>query len=497
MQFHTHTLDIPYNDALHYYKRIKTKDANFVFESTDAADKSSRLSLIGLDSILELKGKKETCHINLLDERGRIFFDFLQEKFPEFVTQQNNGNLTLEIPKTPFIGAERERFNRQNIAQVIRQLLIEFQLNDKNFFGLYGALSYNFIYLYEEIDQFKENDTADFHLFLFDNILFFNHLTQQANIYSIRQEAKEAENNAKKIKETLIKANSNTYKYPNINIIDISPTDDIFKNQVSHARQLCKEGELMEVVFCRKISALLEGDTLPIYESYRKLNPSPYMFHFDFGDEVLLGTSPEVMVRYENGKVILRPISGSIARGESVIEDHHNMMQLLNDPKEKSELDMLIDLGRNDLSKVCKAGVEIEHYRVIEKYSSVIHTVAQVAGELEEGYLGFDALIAALNAGTLTGAPKVRAMQEIENTETHTRGYYGGCIGYFLFNGEVNTGITIRTAHIKNSLLTYCSGATLLYESDPEKELIETNFKAAAFMKNIEKFTGKAEVGAS
>ncbi len=494
MKFYNHTLPIPYKDALYYYKRIKTKQANFVFESTDAADKSSRLSLIGINPILELKGKKENCTIQLLDERGRIFFDFLQEKFSKFVDNQSNGKLTLVIPKAPFKGAEHERFNRQNIGQVIRQLLIEFKMEDRNFFGLYGALSYNFIYLYEDIHHIKENDTADFHLFLFDNILFFNHLTQQADIYSIRQEEKEAEDSAKKLAEELATATLNTYQAPNIDLINISPNDETFKNQVSHARQLCKEGELMEVVFCRKISALLEGDTLPIYENYRQINPSPYMFHFDFGDEVLLGTSPEVMVRYENGKVILRPISGSIGRGKSVIEDHHNMMQLLNDPKEKSELDMLIDLGRNDLSKVCKPNVEIEHYRTIEKYATVIHTVAQVAGQLQEDKIGFDALIACLNAGTLTGAPKVRAMNEIEAVETHTRGYYGGCIGYFLFNGELNTGITIRTAHVKNSLLTYCSGATLLYESDPEKELIETNFKAAAFLKNLEKFKGEVLV---
>lgn len=152
---------------------------------------------------------------------------------------------------------------------------------------------------------------------------------------------------------------------------------------------------------------------------------------------------------------------------------------------------MLIDLGRNDLSKVCKPGVVIENYRVIEKYSRVMHTVAQVAGELQDDKIGLDALIASLNAGTLTGAPKVRAMQAIEDTEEHTRGYYGGCIGYFLFNGDVNTGIIIRTAHIKDKQMNYCSGATLLYESDPEKELIETNFKAEAFIRNLDKFIPK------
>ncbi|MCL4114833.1 UNVERIFIED_CONTAM: hypothetical protein GTU68_043713 [Idotea baltica] len=244
----------------------------------------------------------------------------------------------------------------------------------------------------------------------------------------------------------------------------------------------------MELVLSRQIKADFNGSTLPLYQAYRKTNPSPYLFHVNFGAETLLGASPELMIRYENDRVVLRPISGSINRGENAIEDHHLMMQLLNDTKEKSELDMLIDLGRNDLSKVCKPNISIDNYRTIEKYSHVMHTVAQVSGELQEGKIGLDALVASLNAGTLTGAPKVTAMNHIEKIEQHERGYYGGCVGYMLFNGDVNTGIVIRSAHIKNKELSYCSGATLLYESDPEKELYETEFKAKAFTKSIEPF---------
>lgn len=491
MEFFTNNLPIAYKDALYYYKRLHSDQANFILESSSATDQSSRLSIIGVNPILELKGKNDTCIVRLTSPRGEVFFDYLYKHFKKHCTLEDDKTISIHIPKAPFTGDENQRFTRQNIGMIIRKLLVDFQLQDKNFMGLYGALSYNFIYLYEDIDQKKENDTDDFHLFLFDTLLFFNHLMQQANIYTIRQNMYEAKSASEQLREHLLSAEPQTYRHPTVSDPIITPDNDTFKKQVSYVKQLCLEGELMEAVFCRKISAQIEGDTVPIYETYRDSNPSPYMFHFDFGDEILLGTSPEVMIRYENGKVILRPISGSAPRGKSVIEDHNNMMHLLNDPKEKSELDMLIDLGRNDLSKVCKPGVVIENYRVIEKYSRVMHTVAQVAGELQDDKIGLDALIASLNAGTLTGAPKVRAMQAIEDTEEHTRGYYGGCIGYFLFNGDVNTGIIIRTAHIKDKQMNYCSGATLLYESDPEKELIETNFKAEAFIRNLDKFIPK------
>jgi anthranilate synthase component I len=268
-----------------------------------------------------------------------------------------------------------------------------------------------------------------------------------------------------------------------------SPDDETFKKQVQQGIQLCNEGELLEIVLSRKMTASVSGDLLPLYARYKEINPSPYLFYFDFQDEILLGASPEMMLRYEHGRATLRPISGSIRRSSDPVEDHHLMMQLLNDPKENSELDMLIDLGRNDLARICKPGIRIDDYRIIEKYSHVTHTVSQVSGELEDKYSGFDALIASLNAGTLTGAPKIAAMTYIEKIENHTRGYYGGSIGWLLLDGDVNTAITIRTAHEKNGILTFSAGATLLYESVPENELKETRIKAAAFMAAVEKFT--------
>lgn len=481
---HTATARLTYSDALPMYRRLRGSSPSCLFESASVTDKSSRISLIGLEPTLELWGKDERLRVRLLQARGQVFYDFVKNEFARFVEREQGGEMSLHIPKPPFGGPEEDRLDRQNIVQPLRRMLAEFQFSDKNFMGFYGALAYQFVYQFEDFSQQKPCSEPDFHLFLFDNILSFNHLTQDLTLYVTRAAEAAAQADLKKMLQRVLQTSNSKLPTPDFQIgpFAVTPDDEFFKKQVERGVQLCYEGELLEIVLSRKFTAPVSGDALPLYERYKRINPSPYLFYFDFGDEVLLGASPELMLRYENGRATLRPISGSVRRSTNPIEDHQLMMELLNSPKENSELDMLIDLGRNDLARICKPGIEIDHYRIVEKYSHVTHTVAQLSGVLEERYTGFDALIASLNAGTLTGAPKVAAMTYIEQIETHTRGYYGGCIGWLLLNGEVNTAITIRTAHLRDGLLQFCAGATLLYESVPESELRETNIKAGAFM---------------
>jgi anthranilate/para-aminobenzoate synthase component I len=492
-KMHTHTVRLPYTDALPRYRRLQGELPSCLFESDSPSDKSSRLSVIAFEPVLECVGKDEQLTLRLLQSRGETYYDFVKKEFGAFVESERAGELVLNIPKTPFHGSEDERLDRQNIAQPLRRMLAEFRSEDKNYVGFYGALSYQFVYLFEDIKNRKPCAEPDFHLFLFDNILLFNHLTQDLTLYVTRENEEEVyrdlETLMPKISASAAPESTDT-PAPDLKIgpFHITPDDETFKKYVEEGVRLCNEGELLEIVLSRKLSATVQGDLLPLYERYKAINPSPYLFFFDFGDENLLGASPELMLRYENGRATLRPISGSVRRSANPIEDHHLMMELLNSPKENSELDMLIDLGRNDLARICKPGIEIDAYRIIERYSHVTHTVAQVSGILEERYTGFDALIASLNAGTLTGAPKIAAMEYIEQIEQHTRGYYGGSIGWLLLNGDVNTAITIRTAHIRAGLLSFCAGATLLYESVPENELKETKIKAGAFMAAVEKF---------
>ncbi len=495
--FETAALRLNYCDSLGLYAALRSGNPSCLFESASAVDKSSRMSLIGIDPTLELTGKGDRLAVKLLQERGRLFFDFLKQEFGAFVESGDKSDqvFDLVIPKAPFYGPEEDRLERMNIAQPLRRMLGEFAHPEKNFMGLFGALGYRFVYLFEDIEHDKPCPDPDFHLFLFDNILLFNHLTRDLTLFVTRQDADQTHRDSEVLLAMVNEAMLHTDAYKQIPAPHFSspvstPDDQTFMKQVAKGIRLCNEGELLEIVLSRKITMTTDGDLLPLYARYRSINPSPYLFYFDFVDETLLGASPELMLRYEEGRATLRPISGSVRRSDNPIEDHRLMMELLNSPKENSELDMLIDLGRNDLARICKPHIEIDHYRIIEKYSHVTHTVAQVSGVLEDRYTGFDALIASLNAGTLTGAPKIAAMQYIEQMEAHTRGYYGGSIGWLLFDGDVNTAITIRTAHARDGLMSFCAGATLLYESDPESELRETKIKSGAFLKAVESLSG-------
>jgi anthranilate synthase len=500
------TQRLTYRDALALYAHLSPhptstrtsqrggvrREGTCLFESVSASDKSSRMSLIGLEPPLEVWGKDDTLRVRLLHPRGQVFFDFLKKKYAPHVVDATPDRLELCLPKAPFFGPEEERMERQNIVQPLRQLLAAFKTDEKNFMGFYGALAYRFVYLFEDISHDKPCDTPDFHLYLMDNVLLFNHLTQDLTLYVTRSTEEESRRDADFLLKK-INPDEPPHSHPSAAFRVLGrqsqPDDATFLEHVQAGIDLCHRGELLEIVLSRRLTMQVEGDLLPLYARYRSINPSPYLFFFDFGDETLLGASPELMLRYEHGRATLRPISGSVRRSDNPVEDHRLMMELLNSPKENSELDMLIDLGRNDLARICQPGIEIDHYRIIEKYSHVTHTVAQVSGILEPRYSGFDALIASLNAGTLTGAPKVAAMQYIEQIEAHTRGYYGGSIGWLLFNGEVNTAITIRTAHVKSGELSFCAGATLLYQSEPDSELTETKIKAGAFLAAVEAVT--------
>ncbi|MFT5970761.1 MAG: anthranilate synthase component 1 [Flavobacteriales bacterium] len=479
---------LPFIPATEVLQKLNLTSPYCLFESSEIEEHSGRLSLLALDPAIEFIGKGQECTVNLLDERRKEAFNVLAKNFKDQIVEQSTTSLKLAFKTIPFHDSEEKRFEIPCAAQVLRFFLKSFYSKEESYTGLYGALGYNFVYPFEEIKTQKEAETADFHLYYFDTILVFNHLMMDLNLVALRASEKEL----LAVKENISKALKSDINTPKeafeIGELSIEPSDEAFKNQILEAKELFAQGEVMELVLSRKITASVNGDSMRLYEKYKLVNPSPYMFYFQFGSSQLFGASPEIMVKVEKGKVYLKPISGTAPRGKNAIEDHERQMELLNSDKEKSELDMLIDLGRNDLARICKPGVSIDHYRSVEKYSHVFHTVARLSGDLEEGKMGVDALIACLNAGTLTGTPKNAAMQHIENMEQHSRGYYGGCVGYLLMNGEVNTAITIRSAHIKNNTLSYLSGATLLYECDPDFELTETKIKAAAFQQALKDF---------
>lgn len=476
---------IPYAEAHEcFLKLYRHYDRKFLLESKDISPVYGRLSLIGLGGALRLRGKDDHFSLDAFTDEGVSLLSRFSKELsvlcPDY-TRPGANRIEGVVPRDQDFIEEGARSRRRNIAQVIRLFLQTFSLDQKTLLGLYGAFSYDFVRLFEPIaDGLPPNDIPDYDLVLCDTFVFFDHLKETAEIVVFRTDEARAEAGISRILSELAgEAARPEYAMKDARF-SLSETD--YKNLVEIARDHCRRGEIFEVVFSNVLSAGFSGDPLALYLKYRDTNPSPYLFYFDFGDNQLVGASPEMMVRCERGTVHLRPISGTARRGDDPITDHENMLALLADPKERAELDMLIDLGRNDLARVCEPGIRITDYRFVEKYSRVMHTVAHLSGRLAAGNTALDALIATLNAGTLTGAPKVAAMNLIEQYETERRGYYGGVIGYFTLSGDMDTGIIIRTAHIQNGRLRFQVGATLLYDSVPEKEYRETLHKAQAFL---------------
>jgi anthranilate synthase component I len=260
-----------------------------------------------------------------------------------------------------------------------------------------------------------------------------------------------------------------------------------FEAAVVKAKEYVKAGDVIQVVLSQRFSGELTVDPFDIYRVLRTLNPSPYMFFLRLDDTLVVGASPEVMVRKEGTKAELRPIAGTRSRGATAEEDEQLERDLLADPKERAEHVMLVDLGRNDLGRVCKIGtVRVSELMVVERYSHVMHIVSNVQGELEVGKDAFDVVRATFPAGTLSGAAKVRAMQIIDETEPVRREIYGGAVGYFSFSGNMDMAIAIRTLVVKDGKVHLQAGAGIVADSDPASEYRETVNKAMAVVKAIE-----------
>ena len=256
---------------------------------------------------------------------------------------------------------------------------------------------------------------------------------------------------------------------------------------VSTIKNYIAEGDVMQVVLAQDFSANFDLDPFDLYKAIRELNPSPYMYYLNLDECQIVGASPEILVRLENQEVTLRPMAGTRKRGKNLVEDKSNQSALLNDPKEIAEHLMLIDLGRNDVGRVSEIGsVKVTAKMIVEKYSHVMHIVSNVVGRLISGLNYFDVLKAALPAGTLSGAPKIRAMEIIHELEPSSRGIYGGAIGYIGWNGNMDTAIAIRTAVIKDKTIHVGAGAGVVADSVPENEWLECRQKSKVFMDAME-----------
>ena len=260
--------------------------------------------------------------------------------------------------------------------------------------------------------------------------------------------------------------------------------DEEYKDIVKKGIQSCLRGDVFQIVLSRRFQQSFTGDEFNVYRALRSINPSPYLFFFDYGDYKLMGSSPESQLILQNGEAIVHPIAGTFKRSGDDATDKLMADKLLKDAKENAEHVMLVDLARNDLSRSCD-GVRVEHYRQVQYYSHVIHLVSEVRGDLREGYNPFELLASTFPAGTLSGAPKFKAMELIDSYEPTARSYYGGCIGFMGFDGSCNQAIMIRSLLSRNNTLTYQAGAGVVAASKPESELEEVNNKLGALKKAI------------
>jgi anthranilate synthase component 1 len=262
---------------------------------------------------------------------------------------------------------------------------------------------------------------------------------------------------------------------------------DTFRKQVTTVKDHIQLGDVIQTVISQPFQCDAPADIISLYRAQRYVNPSPYLYFFHLDEMALVGSSPETMVRLENRVATLRPIAGTRPRGDDEQEDRSLASELLADEKERAEHLMLVDLGRNDLGRIARTGtVQVTDLMVVERYSHVMHLVSNINCDVEDDYDAWDLLRASFPAGTLSGAPKVRAMEIIDELENGPRGPYGGAVGYFSFSGNMDLAITIRTACIENGTLTVRAGAGVVADSDPEAERLETVNKAMAIQRALE-----------
>jgi anthranilate synthase component 1 len=373
------------------------------------------------------------------------------------------------------------------------------------FGGAVGYLSYDMVRFFEQLpDQTADDlDLCDALLLITDSILIFDNVAQKIkivhNAHLLDQEPKQVYQQAverieqiiSRLKRPIPKERMNTRKLPGTPKtlqIDSNFSPDDFQKAVLKAKEYVKKGDIIQVVLAQRLQFAVNVNPFNIYRALRTINPSPYMYYLKLGNINLIGTSPEILVRQEGPLTEVRPIAGTRPRGKTEQEDKQLAHELLQDPKERAEHIMLVDLGRNDVGRIAKIGtVEVDQLMIIEKYSHVMHIVSNVKGIKQDDKDSYDVIRACFPAGTVSGAPKIRAMEIIEQLEPVKRGPYAGAVGYFSFTGNMDTCITIRTLVIKDGIGYLGVGAGIVADSEPDKEYEETMNKARALLLAVER----------
>lgn len=349
--------------------------------------------------------------------------------------------------------------------------------------GLYGFTTFNAVRYFENIPvkdtTMEKNDAPDIYYIMYKNIIVFDHFNNTMQLITLGEEAE-----LDVLMKAINKANVKPYDFHPVGETTSTLTDEEHKANIRRCIQHCLRGDVFQIVVSRRFVQKYEGDDFKLYRALRSINPSPYLFYFDFGGFRIFGSSPETHNRIVGDNAFIDPIAGTTKRTGNMEQDRKAAEFLRNDPKENAEHVMLVDLARNDLSRNCH-GVKVDFYKDMQFYSHVIHLVSRVSGTLDEQADHIKAFIDTFPAGTLSGAPKVRAMQIISELEPHNRGAYGGCIGFIGLNGDLNQAIVIRTFISRNGELWFQAGSGVVAKSNDQYELEECNNKLGALTKAI------------
>ncbi|MDT0541042.1 anthranilate synthase component I family protein [Croceitalea sp. P059] len=438
------------------YLKIRDKYPNSILlESSDYHANDNSFSYICCNPIASIKIENEV----------------IVKEFPDGAIEK------IEITKNIDVTKEIDAFSRQ------------FNIENQDFKfitnGLFGFMAYDAVRYFEDVAISKKENSVvipDIYYAVYQNIIAINHFKNEAYLFA---HCYDSENNIAEIEQVLKARSFASYNFSKEGSVKTNLEDDAFKEHVALAKKHCQRGDVFQLVLSRRFSQRFKGDEFNVYRALRSINPSPYLFFFDYGDFKIFGSSPEAQIIVKDGKAEIHPIAGTYKRTGNDEKDAELAKQLAQDDKENSEHVMLVDLARNDLSRNGNL-VNVETYREVQYFSHVIHLVSKVTGMKKPDIATLKIVADTFPAGTLSGAPKHRAMQLIEKYEKTSRGYYGGAIGFMDFSGNFNHAIMIRTFLSKNHELHFQAGAGLVAASDAEDELQETYNKLGALNKALE-----------
>ncbi|MGD6933791.1 MAG: anthranilate synthase component I [Candidatus Bathyarchaeia archaeon] len=402
---------------------------------------------------------------------------------PTITIQAKNGQATITNEKTGEKTTEKTSDPLYLIQEALKPKVVhnrEFRLVG----GAVGYISYDAVRYWEKLPQPKGDiDFPDIEMGIYDDGFIFDH-TQQLALYYYQEENRQAE--VEKLLQKPADEGVLEVSEPQVNI-----SKERFEKAVEKAKEYVTAGDIFQVVLSKRYQFQIKGSLIPFYQALRRINPSPYMYYYKAGERQIAGSSPEMLVRVDNRMVETFPIAGTTQIAQDETENSRLAHELLSDPKERAEHVMLVDLARNDVGRISKYGsVRVPEFMKVHQYSHVQHIVSQVVGELRDELESFDALRSVFPAGTVSGAPKVRAMEIIDELEPSQRGPYAGAVGYFSYNGNADFAITIRTLFADKDKAYIQAGAGIVADSVPEREWFETENKAKALMKALENLGG-------